>query len=191
MQEQLLCASKDEPEAAITDLSANRRSMDDESRNWEVVLAGMGDEFRSEFRKTSPTPSRPECPFWFSTKSGLPAAAAPPWTVRPFILWGYRDISSWRQCFRSLFYLHNESGNVWTHLIGLIVFTFLLIQEITRTDKPVQHVLIACGYLFATIFCMASSAFFHLAAPHSMLAYERALRIDMTGIALVIIASFL
>jgi adiponectin receptor len=88
-------------------------------------------------------------------------------------------------------YCHNETGNVWTHLVGLIIFTILLAQELLRSDKPTHHIIVSSGYLLATNFCMASSAFFHLASPHSMLSYERALRIDMTGIALVIIASFL
>jgi len=122
---------------------------------------------------------------------GLPAAAAPHWTVRPFILWGYRDCMGWRQCWRSLLTVHNETGNVWTHVFGLLLFLFLQVHELLRQDKTLHHRLVASGYILATNFCMATSAVFHLMTPHSKQVYERCLRFDMTGIALVIIASFL
>ena len=35
-----------------------------------------------------------------------------------FILKGYRIDYSLKDTFRSLFRLHNETGNVWTHLLG-------------------------------------------------------------------------
>ena len=129
---------------------------------------------------------------WFFSKAGgLPAASAPHWSVRPFILWGYRDTMSWRECWESMATVHNEAGNVWTHVIGLAIFVSLMLHELARDDKELHHKVVATTYLFATNFCMASSAAFHLFTPHSKAVYERALRIDMTGIALVIIASFL
>ena len=33
--------------------------------------------------------------------------------------------SSWR-ILQSLFMIHNETINVWTHLLGLVFFTFLI-----------------------------------------------------------------
>ncbi len=45
-----------------------------------------------------------------------------------FILRGYRIGFNTRQkILRSLFMLHNETVNVWSHLIGVIVFLGLLI----------------------------------------------------------------
>lgn len=32
-----------------------------------------------------------------------------------YVLTGYRPISSMQDCIRSLFYLHNELGNIYTH----------------------------------------------------------------------------
>jgi len=44
------------------------------------------------------------------------------WTSSPphlqfnkYVLTGYRPISSMHDCIRSLFYLHNELGNIYTH----------------------------------------------------------------------------
>ena len=128
--------------------------------------------------------------YFFSTKGVLPAAAAPPWTVRPYIHHGYRDVSTWRQIFLSLFQWHNETGNIWTHIVGLLLFLALFVRELSMTDKDMQHKAVAFFYISITIFCMSSSAFFHLAMPRSAAAYDVTLRIDMTGIVLVIIVSF-
>ena len=32
-----------------------------------------------------------------------------------YVLTGYRPISSAQECLRSLFYVHNELGNIYTH----------------------------------------------------------------------------
>jgi adiponectin receptor len=52
-----------------------------------------------------------------------------------FIHTGYRSETGLRGSLRSLFTLHNESGNVWTHLVG----TALL-----RNDCPHARTLNAC-----------------------------------------------
>ncbi|KAI8846524.1 hemolysin-III related-domain-containing protein [Chytridium lagenaria] len=44
-----------------------------------------------------------------------------------FINSGYRKIQyTYRGCIRSLFYLHNETGNVYSHLIGSLLFLALI-----------------------------------------------------------------
>jgi len=44
------------------------------------------------------------------------------WQENRYIFSGYRFLSSKTQCFQSIFYFHNESGNIWTHLIGFFYF---------------------------------------------------------------------
>jgi len=40
-----------------------------------------------------------------------------------YLLTGYRlNYNSWAQCFFSLFQMHNETLNVWTHLVGALIF---------------------------------------------------------------------
>ena len=48
-----------------------------------------------------------------------------------YIQRGYRiNFNSHGEIFKSLFMLHNESVNVWSHLIGVIIFFCLLIWTI-------------------------------------------------------------
>lgn len=54
-----------------------------------------------------------------------------------FIISGYRaDWSAW-QSLRSLFQLHNETGNVWTHLIGFLLFAILTVRLVYMAPQPV------------------------------------------------------
>jgi len=122
---------------------------------------------------------------------GLPASSAPNWTVRPYIHWGYRDELTAHQALSSLFYCHNETGNVITHLGGLAVFVSLFVRDLFSDTLPPHHRAVSCAYLGVAQYCMGSSAAFHLLGPISKKGYEFALRCDMTGIALVIISSFL
>jgi len=44
-----------------------------------------------------------------------------------YIKTGYRiNFNSYWKLTKSLFMLHNETINVWTHLLGLIIFFFLI-----------------------------------------------------------------
>mmetsp|Transcript_14270 Transcript_14270/g.22546 ORF Transcript_14270/g.22546 Transcript_14270/m.22546 type:complete len:482 (-) Transcript_14270:98-1543(-) len=54
----------------------------------------------------------------------------------PLILRGYRVSSRKREVLWSLFELHNETLNVWVHLIGAIVFVSLFGAWITSSNVP-------------------------------------------------------
>eukprot|EP01102_Stenamoeba_stenopodia_P015677 TRINITY_DN536_c0_g1_i1.p1 TRINITY_DN536_c0_g1~~TRINITY_DN536_c0_g1_i1.p1 ORF type:complete len:512 (-),score=100.12 TRINITY_DN536_c0_g1_i1:310-1845(-) len=60
---------------------------------------------------------------------GLLYATHVPDYLRELHVWsGYRRPGqSWKDCLRSIFSLHNETLNAWTHLIGFALFVFLVI----------------------------------------------------------------
>ena len=44
-----------------------------------------------------------------------------------YIVTGYRiNFVTWRQIIRSLFLWHNETMNIWTHMVGFFVYTVVL-----------------------------------------------------------------
>lgn len=53
-----------------------------------------------------------------------------------YVLTGYRPISSVQDCIRSLFYLHNELGNIYTH--G---------EYDNQHDAPSQQVRFLCDFV--------------------------------------------
>ena len=54
----------------------------------------------------------------------------PPWQRRDFIVTGYRPMLSIFNAFLSIFFLHNESGNIWTHLSGVFYTVYVFWQWI-------------------------------------------------------------
>ncbi|KAK1315714.1 hypothetical protein QJS10_CPA05g01586 [Acorus calamus] len=55
-----------------------------------------------------------------------------------FILGHYRSEWPLKQIFLSIFTIHNETLNVWTHLIGFILFLALTIYTATKVPKVVD-----------------------------------------------------
>lgn len=53
-----------------------------------------------------------------------------------YIMTGYRiNFDSYAKLTRSLFMIHNETINVWTHLIGSLIFIYLVRHTFT-TQQP-------------------------------------------------------
>eukprot|EP00002_Diphylleia_rotans_P038250 TRINITY_DN8680_c0_g1_i3.p1 TRINITY_DN8680_c0_g1~~TRINITY_DN8680_c0_g1_i3.p1 ORF type:complete len:328 (+),score=42.81 TRINITY_DN8680_c0_g1_i3:832-1815(+) len=107
---------------------------------------------------------------------------------RPFILHGYRLYYSFDRCFQSLFHLHNETGNCWTHLIGFLIFFALNIYLLLASDLPQRGMLML--YLIGVQCCMLFSVLFHLLCCHSQHAFFRFLKLDLCGISGQICTSY-
>jgi adiponectin receptor len=87
------------------------------------------------------------------------------WHNNPFILRGYRFYEDKMQCVYSIARIHNETGNIWTHIFG---FFFVLAIGIywypkspsyeiaTKADKFVTAV-----FLGAALECMVCSTIWH------------------------------
>jgi hypothetical protein len=42
----------------------------------------------------------------------------------------HQVVYEWMECLKSLFYLHNETVNIWTHLLGGSLFFFAALKEL-------------------------------------------------------------
>mmetsp|Transcript_9979 Transcript_9979/g.24565 ORF Transcript_9979/g.24565 Transcript_9979/m.24565 type:complete len:133 (-) Transcript_9979:300-698(-) len=113
---------------------------------------------------------------------------------RPHILSGYRRQLSHFQILVSVFYVHNETGNIWTHLIPGFLFSFLLVCHQTDGEpvaaKPVDTMWKQL-YTASAAFSMISSAMFHAWSCHSKSCHDCLLRLDMNGIVAILFCSFL
>ncbi|KAH9902194.1 HlyIII-domain-containing protein [Xylariomycetidae sp. FL2044] len=119
-----------------------------------------------------------------------------PWRVNPHILKGYRFSESKLACARSMFGISNETVNIWSHALGLLLvlavaFYFYPASQnfslYTKTD-----VFIAAIFFFAACKCLACSTIWHTmncVADQTLL--ERFACIDYTGISLLIAASIM
>jgi adiponectin receptor len=104
----------------------------------------------------------------------------------------YRRISgSYRESLRSLFYLHNQTGNIYTHLIGALMFfsyAFNVYELITtRYATADVYDLLAFGvFISSAVICFGFSATFHAFGNHSSRVYHTWLLLDLYGIFVLI-----
>lgn len=113
-----------------------------------------------------------------------------------FILSGYRpDSNSYIDSFVSLGYLHNESVNIWSHLIGGICFLltglFLYCEVAPRyiSATSSDELVFACFFAGA-VACLGMSATYHALSNHSPAVSRVGNKLDYIGIVFLIIGSY-
>ena len=53
---------------------------------------------------------------------------------------GYRLGLDYKQCLLSIFRLHNETINIWTHLLGFLFFSVLIVKDSLWTQEHIRDV---------------------------------------------------
>lgn len=119
-----------------------------------------------------------------------------PWRTNPHIIRGYRFHVTKLECLRSVFGVHNEMTNIWTHAIGLIIVlavafyfypTSANFSISTRSD-----VFIAAVFFFAACKCLVCSVMWHTFNSISeQTLMERFACVDYTGISMLVGASIM
>lgn len=119
-----------------------------------------------------------------------------PWRVNPHIIKGYRFTESKLECLRSMFDISNESVNIWSHAIGLlIVLSIALYYYPTSANFSMStktDIFIAAAFFFAACKCLVCSTLWHTmnsVADQNLM--ERFACVDYTGISLLIAASIM
>ncbi|BDD61602.1 hypothetical protein MPDQ_004577 [Monascus purpureus] len=148
----------------------------------------------------------------------LTPSELPPWyDSNPYILTGYRPVSqSFWTSLKSWTYLHNESCNIYTHLVPGVLFllaqgtlyryivenwnwnwnrTQTLNGNAIGTSTSIQLTGLDWGILSLQLFtastCLLVSAFYHTLSNHSEHAAHRWLQFDYVGILTLILGNFI
>ena len=110
----------------------------------------------------------------------------PPLLTEPFILNGYRLIHQpWSYYWKSLFHKHNETINVWSHLIGILYIGYLLYyynQRLHYYENSHSWPLVVS--LCTAIIMFICSAFAHLFHSKSEAIHMTCFAIDYIGVSL-------
>lgn len=105
----------------------------------------------------------------------------------------YRPASnSYFRSFQSLFYLHNESVNIHSHLLGAFLFLFISFTVYAFEVHSVSAADIAafgCFFLGAVL-CLGMSATYHTVSNHSPPVAQLGNQLDYVGIIALITGSF-
>ena len=119
-----------------------------------------------------------------------------PWRVNPHILSGYRFSETKLDCIRSCFTLSNETVNIWSHGIGLIIvltIAFYLYPSTPAFSQATKFdIFIAGCFFFAACKCLVCSVMWHaMNSISNQTLMERFACVDYTGISLLVAASIM
>lgn len=113
-----------------------------------------------------------------------------------FIQTGYRHTSnSYLASLHSLSYLHNETVNIYTHLLGAVFFLvtsyFLHTVIHPRYDTASSSDILVFGCFFTgAAICLGMSATYHTLCNHSPEVAKWGNKLDYTGIVFLIVGSY-
>ncbi|NXM74145.1 PAQR1 protein, partial [Serilophus lunatus] len=126
----------------------------------------------------------------------IPYDVLPDWLKdNDYLLHGHRPpMPSFRACFRSIFRIHTETGNIWTHLLGFVLFLCLGILTMLRPNMyfmaPLQEKVVFGMFFLGAVLCLSFSWLFHTVYCHSEKVSRTFSKLDYSGIALLIMGSF-
>ncbi|XP_078127608.1 progestin and adipoQ receptor family member 3-like isoform X2 [Sander vitreus] len=113
----------------------------------------------------------------------------------PYITDGYRAHLPSKLCLRSIFILSNETVNIWSHLLGFLLFFSLGVNDLSSVlpasgANREDYVIYTIG-LFCFQVCMLCSVGYHLFACHrSEKTCRRWLSLDYAGISVGILGCY-
>jgi adiponectin receptor len=128
-----------------------------------------------------------------------------PWRYNLHIIYGYRFTESRTHCMRSIFRLHNESFNIWSHILGCVFLFSVLMYggpPVPTSDINIDEdgnnaatgllTSVYYAYLLAAILCTTCSVSWHTMrciASHSTMSCFSSM--DLMGVTTLVIASVL
>ncbi|KHJ41218.1 hypothetical protein D918_08668 [Trichuris suis] len=110
-----------------------------------------------------------------------------------FLKSGHRPpLPSYNACLKSIFRIHTETGNIWTHMLGCATFIGVAAYFLSRPETEVQYQekVVFSVFFISAILCLGFSSAFHTVSCHSVNVTKLFSKLDYVGIALLIVGSF-
>ena len=119
----------------------------------------------------------------------------------PLIDGAYRDHhpsrEGWQRCVRSVFELHNDTVNIWTHMLGVLFFAprfaYTIAVRLPQWCRSspwggpgAWDYAVWGAFAASAVLCLAFSTAFHTLMNHSAVGFRRFIVLDYTGIVLLI-----
>ena len=119
-----------------------------------------------------------------------------PWRINPHITRGYRFCETKVDLFKSVFKLNNETVNIWSHLIGVIVVLAIAFYfypaSVNFSHSSKADIWIAAIFFFGACKALVCSTVYHtMNSISNQSLMERFACVDYTGIAMLIAASIM
>ncbi len=110
-----------------------------------------------------------------------------------FLHFGHRPPLPTSECFKSIIRIHTETGNIWTHLLGVMAFVGLAAFFLSRptTEIQLEEKLVFLCFFTGAIVCMGLSFLYHTLCCHKDKKIGRLFaKFDYCGIAFLTVGSF-
>lgn len=119
-----------------------------------------------------------------------------PWKENPYITRGYRFCRNYADCMYSVVGVHNETCNIWSHLMGFFCMVGLSFYHLPNTmswqEASTMDRAVMITFLLAAMKCLVCSSVWHTFSGISVLhAKNRFACFDYSGITVLIAASIL
>nr|AUS83921.1 adiponectin [Eisenia fetida] len=101
------------------------------------------------------------------------------------------ELNSAVECLKSVFKLHTETWNIWTHAVGSIGSLILSVYYLRYVAEDWQHRLSFSIFFFGAVFCMGASAIYHAFICHSERVCKFLAKIDYCGVIILIMTSYI
>lgn len=111
-----------------------------------------------------------------------------------YIHTGYRDTMSAAECVNSAFELHNETLNIWSHVIGILQILWMFYRDFVRSDSQIfpwnsMDIWAPLFHLFGWFSAFACSICFHTLRAHlNPRLVRRFLILDYVGVYVAVIS---
>ncbi|KAI6223557.1 hypothetical protein M3Y99_01454400 [Aphelenchoides fujianensis] len=151
------------------------------------------DDTQSDEEDAAPARDRRERGTWEARWTVQSFEQLPEWLQdNEYLLSGHRPpLPSVSECFKSIWAIHTETGNIWTHLIGAIAFFLLYCWHLSNSDIGFQEKVVFSFFFVGAVLCLGLSFAFHTLSCHSITALSIFSKLDYMGISLLIIGSFI
>ncbi|XP_045469162.1 adiponectin receptor protein isoform X2 [Harmonia axyridis] len=110
-----------------------------------------------------------------------------------FLIFGHRPpLPSFRACFKSIFRIHTETANIWTHLLGCVAFIGLAVFFVIGPPEAMYlgEKIVFGAFFLAAITCFWFSTLFHTFCCYDPFYRNLFSKLDYCGITILIIGSF-
>lgn len=162
-------------------------SASEDSFSYVVSVAGSGQQEDAE--------SVPEQRSHDERRRLLDFGHLPSWLQdNNFILSHYRpELQSFKLCLKSVFSIHTETGNIWTHLVGWMAFSIFVVYAYADPLRQLrwQDQAVFALFLLGAFCCLLFSWVFHCFQCHSPKVFRVCISFDYIGVASLIMASFI
>ena len=106
-----------------------------------------------------------------------------------YIRTGYRICASYTESWMSMTYWHNETLNIWTHLVSGVIFVGMIFNIWINWQEPMMDKVVFTIYCICAIKCFFMSSLFHLHSHQPYKTFRLFSCLDYAGISIMIMGS--